>query len=160
MDLVLPLLSATGQPLLPLSVPQHCWLDFLLLPTSLKTLASEPQASCPLCFLSSQKRKEGRKERADAFLSTSCAPGTALPQAGVTPAPPLAQCGPALGAAGLPLGGSTHDEYSHTCAHVHTHEHTAHTTLVCVHMRSHSISSCLCLRSESPLSDPQQTLSL
>lgn len=64
----------------PTSRPRYRWPDFSLLPTSLKTLASVSQASCPLHLLSSQGRKEGRKERANA----SCAPGTALPQAGVT----------------------------------------------------------------------------
>lgn len=39
--------------------------------------------------------KEGREEgRANVFLSAYCAPGTALPQAGVTQAPLLAQSGP------------------------------------------------------------------
>lgn len=41
--------------------------------------------------------KEGREEgRANVFLSAYCAPGTALPQAGVTRAPLLAQSGPGI----------------------------------------------------------------
>lgn len=70
----------TGHALPPLSLGLLAAL--LITSPFLKTLASGSQASCPLHLLSSQERKDGRKERANVFLSAYCAPGTALPQAG------------------------------------------------------------------------------
>lgn len=156
--LVLPLLLATGHTVLRLSLPQYCCLDFSLLPTSLEILASKLQASCPLHLLSSQGRKEGRKERARGLLSAACAPGTALPQAGTTLAPLLAQSGPALRALTLPCPWEPHSllglaacpeecertpaltrtcARSHRQAHASAHAHAQpcrHHTRTCVHM--------------------------